>query len=111
MLYFYYSYLQFQVIELMGSTITQVGCGRQHCLALVPSRGRVYSFGIGGSGQLGVRKTNSAYTPQAVLGPWVSPGGSSLIPSDNKNGPNLVIRRLFAGNLLNNLIWRTVYVC
>ncbi|XP_048520980.1 probable E3 ubiquitin-protein ligase HERC4 [Dendroctonus ponderosae] len=86
-----------QVIELMGSTITQVGCGRQHCLALVPSRGRVYSFGIGGSGQLGVRKTNSAYTPQAVLGPWVSPGGSSLIPSDNENGPNLVIRRLFAG--------------
>ncbi|XP_050295958.1 probable E3 ubiquitin-protein ligase HERC4 isoform X2 [Anthonomus grandis grandis] len=86
-----------QVIELMGSTVTQLACGRQHCLAFVPSRGRVYSFGIGGSGQLGVRKTNSAYTPQAVLGPWVSPGGSSLIPSDNKNKQNLVIQRIFAG--------------
>ncbi|KAL1509492.1 hypothetical protein ABEB36_004214 [Hypothenemus hampei] len=83
-----------QVIELMGSTITQISCGRQHCLALVPSRGRVYSFGIGGAGQLGVRKTNSAYTPQAVLGPWVSPGGNALIPTDNKN---LVIHRIFAG--------------
>ncbi|CAG9769467.1 unnamed protein product [Ceutorhynchus assimilis] len=86
-----------QVIELMGSTITQIACGRQHCLALVPSRGRVYSFGIGGSGQLGVRKTNSAYTPLAVLGPWVSPNGSALIPLDNKNSPLLVIHRIFAG--------------
>lgn len=84
----------------MGSTITQIACGRQHCLAFVPSRGRVYSFGIGGSGQLGVRKTNSACTPQAVLGPWISPGGSSLITSDNKNGLNLVIHRIFAGSWL-----------
>ncbi|XP_030753015.1 probable E3 ubiquitin-protein ligase HERC4 isoform X2 [Sitophilus oryzae] len=86
-----------QVIELMGSTITQIACGRQHCLALVPSRGRVYSFGIGGSGQLGVRKTNNANTPQAVLGPWVSPSGNCLVPSDNKIGCNLVIHRIFAG--------------
>ncbi|XP_066248449.1 probable E3 ubiquitin-protein ligase HERC4 isoform X1 [Euwallacea similis] len=86
-----------QVIELMGSTITQIACGRQHCLSFVPSRGRVYSFGIGGSGQLGVRKTNSACTPQAVLGPWISPGGSCLVPPDNKNDRNLVIHRIFAG--------------
>ncbi|XP_076250382.1 HECT and RLD domain containing E3 ubiquitin ligase 4 isoform X1 [Rhynchophorus ferrugineus] len=86
-----------QVIELMGSTITQIACGRQHSLALVPSRGRVYSFGIGGSGQLGVKKTNNANTPQAVLGPWVSPSGNSLLPSDNKDGANLVIQRIYAG--------------
>lgn len=86
-----------QVIELMGSTITQIACGRQHCLALVPSRGRVYSFGIGGAGQLGVRKTVGACTPQAVLGPWVSPSGNSLVPSDTKNGHNLVIHRIFSG--------------
>ncbi|XP_066150994.1 probable E3 ubiquitin-protein ligase HERC4 isoform X3 [Euwallacea fornicatus] len=86
-----------QVIELMGSTITQIVCGRQHCLSFVPSRGRVYSFGIGGSGQLGVRKTNSACTPQVVLGPWISPGGSCLVPPDNKDDHNLVIHRIFAG--------------
>lgn len=86
----------FQVVELMGSTITQIACGRQHSLALVPSRGRVYSFGIGGSGQLGLRKPTSSTTPQVVLGPWVSPSGISLVPSADNN-KNLVIHRIFAG--------------
>ncbi|XP_074030404.1 HECT and RLD domain containing E3 ubiquitin ligase 4 isoform X3 [Leptinotarsa decemlineata] len=85
-----------QVIELMGSTITQVASGRQHSLALVPSRGRVYSFGIGGSGQLGLRKATSASTPQVVLGPWVSPSGMSLVPTSS-DIKNLVIQRIYAG--------------
>lgn len=80
----------------MGSTITQIACGRQHCLAFVPSRGRVYSFGIGGSGQLGLRKPISASTPQVVLGPWVSPSGISLVPTP-ESVKNLVIYRIFAG--------------
>lgn len=82
----------------MGSTITQVACGRQHCLSFVPSRGRVYSFGIGGSGQLGLRKPISASTPQVVLGPWVSPSGISLIPTA-ETVKNLIIYRIFAGKL------------
>ncbi|XP_060525182.1 probable E3 ubiquitin-protein ligase HERC4 isoform X2 [Cylas formicarius] len=86
-----------QVIELMGSTVTQIAAGRQHCLALVPSRGRVYSFGIGGSGQLGTRKPSSASTPQVVLGPWVSPGGKALLLRDDAHELNLVIHRIFAG--------------
>ncbi|XP_033239286.1 probable E3 ubiquitin-protein ligase HERC4 isoform X1 [Drosophila pseudoobscura] len=47
------------VMELMGSTITQVACGNRHTLALVRSGGRVYSFGLGASGQLGIRNTIS----------------------------------------------------
>lgn len=85
-----------QVIELMGSTVTQLACGRQHCLALVPSRGRVYSFGLGFAGQLGLRKTTNASTPQVVLGPWVSPGGKSIIKHD-ESSKNYVINRIFAG--------------
>ncbi|CAH2001547.1 unnamed protein product [Acanthoscelides obtectus] len=85
-----------QIVELMGSTITQIACGRQHSLAFVPSRGRVYSFGIGGSGQLGLRKPSSASTPQVVLGPWVSPSGMSLVPQNDKV-KNLIIHRIFAG--------------
>lgn len=59
----------------------------------------MYSFGIGGAGQLGLRKPSSASTPQVVLGPWISPSGVSLIPtaSDVKN---LVIQRIFAGKLI-----------
>lgn len=84
-----------QVLELMGSTITQISCGRQHSLAFVPSRGRVYSYGLGGAGQLGLRKSSNASTPQVVLGPWVSPSGVPLVPSSAST--NAVIKRIFAG--------------
>ncbi|XP_022919461.1 probable E3 ubiquitin-protein ligase HERC4 isoform X2 [Onthophagus taurus] len=72
-----------QVIELMGSTITQIQCGRQHTIAYVPSRERVYSFGLGGSGQLGTKKPVNSSTPQVVLGPWVS--------------QNILVKKIFAG--------------
>lgn len=81
------------MIELMGSTISQIACGRQHSLALVPSRGRVYSFGQGGAGQLGRKKTGNTSTPQVVLGPWMSPSGVSTIPTEKK----VSVSRIFAG--------------
>ena len=30
---------------------SQIACGKRHTLALVPSRGRLYAFGLGGSGE------------------------------------------------------------
>lgn len=60
------------VMELMGTTCTQIACGHRHSLTYVPSRGRVYGFGLGGSGQLGNRSKNNATFPQVVVGPWVS---------------------------------------
>lgn len=69
-------------MELMGSTITQITCGQRHTLALVPSRGRVYGFGLGGVGQLGTRSAHSVNTPQVVMGPWLSPSGVSLVPNN-----------------------------
>lgn len=59
------------IVELMGTSCTQITCGRRHTLTFVPSRGRVYAFGLGGSGQLGNRGTNNATLPQVVVGPWV----------------------------------------
>lgn len=61
-----------KVVELMGSTITQLACGKRHTLVYVPTRGRVYSFGIGSSGQLGGKQTTDSLLPQVVQGPWVS---------------------------------------
>lgn len=43
-----------QVLELMGSAVTQVTCGRRHTLAYVGSTKALYAFGLGGSGQLGL---------------------------------------------------------
>ncbi|XP_017135160.2 probable E3 ubiquitin-protein ligase HERC4 isoform X1 [Drosophila miranda] len=85
------------VIELMGSTITQVACGNRHTLALVPSGGRVYSFGLGASGQLGTRNTISQTLPKVVIGPWVSPSGSALMESSEGADESVVIRKIFSG--------------
>ncbi|KAL9905493.1 probable E3 ubiquitin-protein ligase HERC4 isoform X2 [Glossina fuscipes] len=87
------------VMELMGSTITQIACGNRHTLALVPSRGRVYGFGLGCSGQLGTRATNNSAIPQVVLGPWVSPSGSALIQTElaEKSESCFLIKQIFSG--------------
>ncbi|KAH8327387.1 hypothetical protein KR074_004920 [Drosophila pseudoananassae] len=84
------------VMELMGSTITQVACGNRHTLALVPSRGRVYGFGLGSSGQLGTRSTKSLTLPQVVIGPWVSPSGSALLQSSDAK-VSVVVHQIFSG--------------
>ncbi|KAF5305408.1 hypothetical protein FQR65_LT07734 [Abscondita terminalis] len=83
-----------KVLELMGSTITQISCGGRHTLALVPSRGRVYSFGLGGSGQLGGNKPTNSLIPQVVLGPWVSLSASDIVQSSQSQ---CAVRRIFAG--------------
>ncbi|RLU20163.1 hypothetical protein DMN91_006770 [Ooceraea biroi] len=87
-----------QVMELMGSTVTQICCGKKHTLALVPSRGRVYAWGLGGVGQLGNRIAQSATTPQVVLGPWASPSGSSAV-LDPYYSPQLdcVVKHIYCG--------------
>lgn len=82
-----------KVTELMGSTVTQVACGRRHTLALVPSRGRVYAFGLGGAGQLGTKSTSNSSTPQVVIGPWLSPSGVSLVESSH----DCIVKRISAG--------------
>lgn len=111
-----------QIMELMGSTVTQVShnsrrrlfivvtvfithtfqisCGRRHTLALVPSRGRVYAWGLGGAGQLGNRIAQNSTTPQVVLGPWLSPSGSSMINVDLQYSlytTDCVVKHIFSG--------------
>ncbi|KAF7994791.1 hypothetical protein HCN44_004263 [Aphidius gifuensis] len=89
-----------KVMELMGSIVTQISCGKRHMLAFVPSRGRVYAWGLGGAGQLGIRATISVTTPQVVLGPWVSPNGSAIYKVDtpiSDYSANCVVRHIFSG--------------
>ena len=56
-----------QIIELMGTEVSQIACGKKHTLAFVPTRGRVYAFGLGGSGQLGNSAYGSSTTPQGTF--------------------------------------------
>ncbi|KAK9541806.1 hypothetical protein VZT92_001826 [Zoarces viviparus] len=59
-----------KVFELMGNVVTQISCGRQHTLAFTPSCGKMYSFGLAGNGQLGIRSTCNRKSPATVKGPW-----------------------------------------
>uniref|UniRef100_A0A8C4RM49 HECT and RLD domain containing E3 ubiquitin protein ligase 3 n=1 Tax=Erpetoichthys calabaricus TaxID=27687 RepID=A0A8C4RM49_ERPCA len=60
-----------RVIELMGSEVSQVACGRNHTLAFVPSTGLIYAFGCNTHGQLGNGCISNSKGPQAVKGFWV----------------------------------------
>ncbi|XP_078046235.1 HECT and RLD domain containing E3 ubiquitin ligase 4 isoform X1 [Augochlora pura] len=73
-----------QVMELMGSVVTQISCGKQHTLALVPSQGRVYVWGLGGAGQLGNGVARSADSPQVLEGPWSVPNGTATMDEDKE---------------------------
>ncbi|KZC13149.1 putative E3 ubiquitin-protein ligase HERC4 [Dufourea novaeangliae] len=89
-----------RVMELMGSTVTQISCGKRHTLALVPSRGRIYAWGLGGAGQLGSRVACSAATPQVVQGPWIAPNGSSVMDLDKEFKScksDYIVRHIFTG--------------
>lgn len=56
------------IMELMGSQVSQISCGKRHTLTFVPSKGRVYSFGVGSAGQLGTKNCNNSNIPQVVVG-------------------------------------------
>lgn len=77
-------FLPRMVVELMGTSCTQISCGRRHTLTFVPSRGRVYGFGLGSSGQLGHRIIGNSKVPQVVIGPWVKMF-STIIKSNKQN--------------------------
>uniref|UniRef100_A0AAY4APN6 HECT domain-containing protein n=1 Tax=Denticeps clupeoides TaxID=299321 RepID=A0AAY4APN6_9TELE len=55
-----------RVVELMGTEVSQIACGRHHTLAFVPSSGLVYAFGCNAFGQLGTHSTVSSKTPLPI---------------------------------------------
>ncbi|XP_015278748.1 PREDICTED: probable E3 ubiquitin-protein ligase HERC4 isoform X3 [Gekko japonicus] len=79
----------------MGSTVTQIACGRQHTSAFVPSTGRIYSFGLGGNGQLGTGSTSNRKSPFPVKANWLPFGGQ--IPPDSDGEQYYCVKRIFSG--------------
>ena len=56
-----------KVLDLMGSEVTQISCGRCHMLVYVMSSQRLYSFGLGGNGQLGLGSNTLNKTTPTLL--------------------------------------------
>lgn len=77
-----------KVMELMGSTVTQIACGRRHLLCRVGER--VLACGYGARGQLGCPHMSFALVPTAV--PF-TPNDDSPFSSDIFKGPI----KVFAG--------------
>ncbi|CAB4032700.1 Hypothetical predicted protein, partial [Paramuricea clavata] len=67
-----------KVLELMGTLITQLDCGRRHTVAFAPQLGRVYTFGLGAYGQLGCGETMSCSSPVVAKGPWMTSSSTSF---------------------------------
>uniref|UniRef100_A0A3B3XBU6 HECT domain-containing protein n=1 Tax=Poecilia mexicana TaxID=48701 RepID=A0A3B3XBU6_9TELE len=55
-----------RVLELMGTEVSQIACGRHHTLALVPSSSMVYAFGCNSHGQLGTGILGDSRSPFPV---------------------------------------------
>ncbi|XP_068245605.1 probable E3 ubiquitin-protein ligase HERC4 isoform X2 [Palaemon carinicauda] len=86
------------VLDLVGSKVSQVACGRGHTLAYVPSQGHVYAFGQGLSGQLGIKTPCNTNLPQVVVGPWRSPRGMTLLEKDQDDDvPKIYVQKIYAG--------------
>uniref|UniRef100_A0A8D9ALL9 Probable E3 ubiquitin-protein ligase HERC4 n=2 Tax=Cacopsylla melanoneura TaxID=428564 RepID=A0A8D9ALL9_9HEMI len=91
-----------KVLELMGSTVTQIACGRRHTLTFIPSVGRLYAFGIGSAVQLESPKSLHK-TPTLIAGPWIaSPVQSTAAKTENgtevtQSKPGLVVKKIFSG--------------
>lgn len=84
-----------KVFELMGSVVTQITCGRQHTTAFVPSSGRIYSFGLGGNGQLGTGTTSNRKSPFTVKGSWIP--FSPQCPMSTDSEECYCVKRIFSG--------------
>ncbi|KAM6067380.1 PREDICTED: probable E3 ubiquitin-protein ligase HERC4 isoform X2 [Chlamydotis macqueenii] len=84
-----------KVFELMGSVVTQITCGRQHTTAFVPSSGRIYSFGLGGNGQLGTGTTSNRKSPFTVKGNWLPYSTQCPITTDGEEC--YCVKRIFSG--------------
>ncbi|XP_052575121.1 probable E3 ubiquitin-protein ligase HERC3 isoform X3 [Peromyscus californicus insignis] len=84
-----------RVLELMGSEVTQIACGRQHTLAFVPSSGLIYAFGCGARGQLGTGHTCNVKSPSPVKGYWAAHSGQLSARADRFK--YRVVKQIFSG--------------
>ena len=84
-----------QIIELMGTEVSQIACGKKHTLAFVPTRGRVYAFGLGGSGQLGNSAYGSSTTPQGIFLSADSFSSALLVFSSEGEGKGELFDKFF----------------
>lgn len=78
-------------------------CPRQHTIAFVPSSGRIYSFGLGGNGQLGTGTTSNRKSPFTVKGNWLPYSAQCPISTGKQQLACLLLGFLFLYGVLQML--------
>lgn len=78
-------------------------CPRQHTTAFVPSSGRIYSFGLGGNGQLGTGTTSNRKSPFTVKGNWLPYSTQCPITTGKQHLAYLLLGFPFLYNVLKVL--------
>uniref|UniRef100_A0A8C6KQE4 HECT and RLD domain containing E3 ubiquitin protein ligase 3 n=1 Tax=Nothobranchius furzeri TaxID=105023 RepID=A0A8C6KQE4_NOTFU len=93
-----------RVLELMGTEVSQVACGRHHTLALVPSSSMVYAFGCNSQGQLGTGILGDARSPFPIK--------TSFLSGNLQRGEIHVNHalRLFLQNSINPVDFRVINI-
>ncbi|KAI5702500.1 hypothetical protein M8J75_000776 [Diaphorina citri] len=84
-----------KVLELMGSTVTQIA---RHTLTFIPSVSRLYAFGIGSAVQLDSPKSVHK-TPQLIHGPWIASPVAMTAGEDSlvSHSGGLVVKKIYSG--------------
>uniref|UniRef100_A0A673N6U2 Probable E3 ubiquitin-protein ligase HERC3 n=1 Tax=Sinocyclocheilus rhinocerous TaxID=307959 RepID=A0A673N6U2_9TELE len=90
-----------RVMELMGTEVSQIACGRHHTLAFVPSTGLVYAFGCNTQGQLGTGLRGNAKSPLPVRN--IQP----LCIGNTHTSERYTIRKIHSGGDHNFLLLST----
>ncbi|KAL3877452.1 hypothetical protein ACJMK2_035156 [Sinanodonta woodiana] len=84
-----------KVMELMGSNVIQVACGRRHSVTLQEDSCKIYTFGAGGCGQLGTGTSENMCSPIAISGvSLLHLNGISAYPMEPGS---MVVKRITAG--------------
>lgn len=79
-----HEYLPRKIPDLMGSQVTQIACGRCHTLVYLASNKRLYCFGLGGNGQLGVGSVINKTSPSFVTVELENVKNTSEVSNDLK---------------------------
>ncbi|XP_060594475.1 probable E3 ubiquitin-protein ligase HERC4 isoform X2 [Ruditapes philippinarum] len=85
-----------KVTELMGSKVTQIACGRRHCLVFVSDSGRLYGFGSEANGQLCTNSVEVKSLPVAIKGQFVAFNNAGR-SNNSGNSSSFVINIVAAG--------------
>ncbi|XP_055876418.1 probable E3 ubiquitin-protein ligase HERC4 isoform X4 [Biomphalaria glabrata] len=99
------------VIELSGSEISQIACGRNHTMAFDAKSEHLYTFGFGACGQLGLSTSENKNTPVIVAGSFILKTAQHTSMQVDNQGPDMKVKSIHAGGNHSFVIAEDIDMC